>query len=73
MDELVVLGDDSHTLDGCDRVTLLGDQVIVQGKPVAGYPAGSALRVPPGEILNGISTEVFLKAARELERRLGRS
>ena len=73
MDELIVLGSDSHTLDGCDRVALLGDQVIVQGKPVASYPAGSPLRVPSGETLNGISVGVFLEAARELERRLGRS
>jgi hypothetical protein len=71
MDDLVVLGADSHTLDGCDRVVLHGDQVIVQGKPVPGYPAGSPLRVPPGELLNGISVRVFLEAARELERRQG--
>ena len=31
--DLVVLSSDSHTLDGCDRVILDGDQVIVQGKP----------------------------------------
>ena len=71
MADLVVLGDDSHTLDGCDRVVLHGDQVIVQGKPVAGYPEGSPLRVPAGEMLNGISVRVFLEAARALERRLG--
>jgi hypothetical protein len=68
--DLVVLASDSHTANGCDRVALLGDQVIIQGKPVAGYPPGSPLRVPPGEMLNGISVEVFLAAARELERRL---
>jgi hypothetical protein len=73
MDDLVVLGSDSHTLDGCDRVVLHGDQVIVQGTPLAGYPAGSALRLPAGETLNGISVRVFLEAARELERRLGQS
>lgn len=73
MDEVIVLGSDSHTLDGCDRVVLDGDQVIVQGQPVAGYPPGSPLRVPPGEALTGISVEVFLTAARDLERRLGRS
>ena len=33
MKDLVVLSSDSHTLDGCDRVMLDGDQVIVQGKP----------------------------------------
>jgi hypothetical protein len=69
--ELVVLASDSHTANGCDRVALLGDQVIVQGKPLPGYPAGSPLRVPPGETLNGISVQVFLEAAHELERRLG--
>jgi hypothetical protein len=71
--DLVVLASDSHTLDGCDRVVLHGGQVIVQGKPIAAYPEGAALRVPPGEALNGISVEVFLAAARELERRLGQS
>jgi hypothetical protein len=71
--DLVVLASDSHTANGCDRVALLGDQVIIQGKPVADYPAGSPLRVPPGETLNGISVEVFLAAARELERQLGQS
>jgi hypothetical protein len=71
--ELVVLASDSHTADGCDRVTLYGDQVIVQGKPVASYPQGTSLRVPRGEALNGVSVDVFLEAARELERRLGES
>jgi hypothetical protein len=73
MDDLVVLGSDSHTLDGCDRVVLHGDQVIVQGKPIGDYPAGSPLRLPEGETLNGISVRVFLEAAEELRRRLGRS
>ena len=71
--DLVVLASDSHTLDGCDRVVLHGDQVIVQGKPIARYPAGAPLRVPPDETLNGISVGIFLEAARELERRLGQS
>jgi hypothetical protein len=69
--DLVVLASDSHTANGCDRVALLADQVIIQGKPIAGYPSGAPLRVPPGEALNGISVEVFLAAARELEKRLG--
>lgn len=68
--DLVVLASESHTLNGCDRVTLCDDQVIVQGKPVAGYPEGARLSVPRGEALNGISVKVFLEAARELERRL---
>jgi hypothetical protein len=71
--EVTVLSSDSHTLNGCDRVTLIGGKVTVQGKPRAGYPEGSALRVPDGEVLSGISVEVFLAAAGELKRRLGRS
>jgi hypothetical protein len=31
--DVVVLASDSHTVDGCDRVVLFGDQVLVQGKP----------------------------------------
>jgi hypothetical protein len=68
--DVVVLASDSHTVDGCDRDVLFGDQVLVQGKP-ADYPGSASLRVPAGESLNGISIKVFLEAARELERRLG--
>jgi hypothetical protein len=70
MDELIVLGSDSHTLDGCDRVMLSGDQVVVQGKPAArgDFPS---IRVPDDETLNTVSVRVFLDAAHELERRLG--
>jgi hypothetical protein len=71
--ELVVLSSDSHTLDGCDRVILAGDEVIVQGKPATGRADLASVSVPPGEILNSISPRVFLEAARELERRLGQS
>jgi len=51
MKDLEVLASDSHTLDGCDRVMLSGDQVIVQGKPGnrAGFPS---IRVPDNEILS---------------------
>ena len=47
MKDLVVLSSDSHTLDGCDRVMLAGDQVIVQGKPAAPgrLPVRSAYRM----------------------------
>ena len=70
MKDLVVLSSDSHTLDGCDRVMLSGDQVIVQGKPAA--PADfPSIRVPDDETLSTVSVRVFLEAARELERRLG--
>jgi hypothetical protein len=70
MKDLEVLASDSHTLDGCDRVMLSGDQVIVQGKPGnrAGFPS---IRVPDNEILSTVSVRIFLEAARELERRLG--
>ena len=70
MKDLVVLSSDSHTLDGCDRVMLSGDQVVVQGKPAnrADFPS---IRVPEDETLNTVSVRVFLEAARELERRLG--
>jgi hypothetical protein len=70
MKELVVLSSDSHTLDGCDRVMLSGDQVIVQGKPGnrGDFPS---IRVPDDEVLSTVSVRVFLEAARELERRMG--
>jgi hypothetical protein len=70
MKDLVVLSSDSHTLDGCDRVMLSGDQVIVQGKPAhrGDFPS---IRVPDDETLNTVSVRVFLEAARELERQLG--
>jgi hypothetical protein len=69
MKDLVVLSSDSHTLDGCDRVMLSGDQVIVQGKPGnrADYPS---VRVPDDEVLSTVSVRVFLEAAHELKRRL---
>jgi hypothetical protein len=70
MKELVVLSSESHTLDGCDRVMLSGDQVIVQGKPGnrADLPG---VRVPDDEVLSTVSVAVFLEAARALEQRLG--
>jgi hypothetical protein len=66
--EVIVLASESHSTYGCDRVVLAGDHVIVQGKPRAGYPKGTLTRVPPDEILNAISVDVFLDAARQLER-----
>ena len=68
MENMLVLASESHSTDGCDRVVLVGDQVIVQGKPHAGYPQGTPIRVPPGATLNTISADVFLAAARELQR-----
>jgi len=65
---LIELGSDSHTIDGCDRVVLAGDRVIVQGAPVTDYGESASIRVPEGETLNAISVRVFLEAARELER-----
>ena len=69
MKELVVLSSESHTLDGCDRVMLDGDQVIIQGRP--GNPADIApMRVPDHEVLSTVSVRIFLEAARALEQRL---
>jgi hypothetical protein len=70
MKDPIVLSSDSHTLDGCDRVILDGDQVIVQGKPGnrSDFPS---IRVPDDEVLSTVSVRVFLEAARALERRLG--
>lgn len=70
MKDLIVLSTDSHTLDGCDRVMLTGDQVIVQGKAAerTEYPS---IRVPAGETLATVSVRVFLEAAHELEQWLG--
>lgn len=68
--ELVVLSSDSKTRNGCDRVILAGDRVLVQGVPVLGHPDFESVSVPPGETLSAISVRVFLKAARELERRM---
>jgi hypothetical protein len=68
--QLVVLSSDSKTRNGCDRVILAGDRVVVQGAPVLGHPDLESVSVPPGETLNAISVRVFLEAARELERRM---
>lgn len=68
--ELVVLSSESHTIDGCDRVVLAGDRVIVQGTPVPDDPEFASMSVPPGETLNAISTKVFLEAAHELNQQL---
>lgn len=68
MKDLQILSSDSHTLDGCDRVMVADGRVVVQGRPAnrADFPS---IRVPDDEILNTVSVEVFLEAARELERR----
>lgn len=71
--ELVVLFSDSQTLDGCDRVVLAGDEIIVQGTPALGRADLSSISVPPGETLNAISVRAFLAAARALEQRLASS
>ena len=54
MKDPIVLSSDSHTLDGCDRVILDGDQVIVQGKPGnrSDFPS---IRVPDDEVLSTVS------------------
>lgn len=70
--DLVVLYSESHTLNGCDRVSLDGDTVLVQGQ-AGTYPDGSSFRVPDGETLTAIPVERFLAAADELRARLGRA
>jgi len=67
-DGLVILYSESQTLDGCDRVMLDGDQVVIQGKPRnrADFPS---VGVPDGETLNAVSVGAFLEAAKVLERR----
>lgn len=67
---LVVLSSDSKGEDGCDRVILAGDQVVVQGIPVLGHPDFASVSVPAGEALTAISVRIFIEAARELERRM---
>lgn len=71
--ELVVLFSDSQTLDGCDRVILAGDEVIVQGKRGQGRADLASISVPLDETLNTISVRAFLAAARALEERLASS
>lgn len=66
--DLVVLSSDSHGKDGCDRVILADDRVVVQGVPVLGHPDFAS--VPAGETLTAISVQIFIEAARELERRM---
>ena len=68
--ELVVLSSDSKSKNGCDRVILAGDRVVVQGVPVLGHPDFMSVSVPPEETLNAVSVRIFLEAARELERRM---
>jgi len=68
--ELVVLSSDSKSKNGCDRVILMDDRVIVQGTAVLGHPDFASVSVPPGETLSAVSVRIFLEAARELERRM---
>ncbi|MGH3936581.1 MAG: hypothetical protein ACRDS1_16645 [Pseudonocardiaceae bacterium] len=68
--ELVVLSSDSNTRNGCDRVILADNRVVVQGVTVLGHPDFTSVSVPEGETLTAISARIFLEAARELERRI---
>lgn len=61
--ELIVLASDSHSTSGCDRITLDGEEIVVQGKPRQGYPAGSGLTLPEDEVLNVIDPRILLEAA----------
>lgn len=68
--ELVVLSSDSNTCNGCDRVILADNRVVVQGVTVLRHPDFTSVSVPEGETLTAISARIFLEAARELERRI---
>jgi hypothetical protein len=68
--QLVVLSSDSNTRNGCDRVILADDRLVVQDVQVLGHPDFESVSAPPGETLNAISVRIFLEAARELERRM---
>lgn len=71
--ELVILFSGSQTLDGCDRVMLVGDEIIVQGKPALGRADLASISVPADETLSAIGVGAFLAAARALEMRLNSS
>lgn len=61
--EFIVLASDSHSSSGCDRITLDGGKVVVQGKARRGYPSGSGLVLPEGEALTVIDPRILLEAA----------
>lgn len=62
--ELVVLSSDSDTRNGCDRVILADDRVVVQGVTVLDDPEFASVSVPAGETLTAISVRIFIEAAR---------
>lgn len=66
----MVLSSDSKSKNGCDRVILAEDRIVVQGVPVLDHPDFASISVQPGECLNAISVRIFIEAARELERRM---
>jgi hypothetical protein len=70
--ELIVLASDSHSSSGCDRITLDGEKIIVQGKARRGYPAGSGLTLPEDEVLSAIDPHILLEAADAYRARMTR-
>jgi hypothetical protein len=70
--ELIVLASGSHSSSGCDRITLDGGKIVVQGKARHGYPAGSGLTLPEDEVLNVIDPRILLEAADAYRARMTR-
>jgi hypothetical protein len=69
---LVLLYSDSHAEEGCDRLLLHNDRlVIVQGTHVGGEADYAEVLVPEGETLVAVKPEAILAAARALEGRSG--
>lgn len=65
---LTLLYTKSQTTNGCDRLFVDGDAVIVQGTHVAGRGEYAGISVPEDETLVAVSREAILAAAQELER-----
>lgn len=64
---LTLLYSKSRTTNGCDRLFLDGDTVVVQGTRLAGRSEYGEIAVPDDETLVGVSREAILTAARQLE------
>jgi hypothetical protein len=67
---LEVLYSESQGWEGCDRLLLHDDRlVIVQGMHVGGQTEYAEISVPEGETLVAVKPEAILAAARALEGR----
>jgi hypothetical protein len=67
---LVLLYSESRAEEGCDRLLLHDDRlVIVQGTHVGGRADYADVAVPEGETLVAVKPEAILAAARALEGR----